>query len=132
MIVMLTWRRGSRILFEKTRRLEVPLDSLVKRLEAKPPPRIAGTAVFLTSDPDSTPTALLHSLKHFKVLHENNVIVTLVMDADSRASPDEGAHDGRAHLGVLPAHDRALRLHRDAQPAAHAFAHKDDAFTLTS
>ena len=75
--VMLTWRRGSRILFEKTRRLEIPLGDLVARLEAKPPPRVAGTAVFLTSDPESTPTALLHSLKHFKVLHEHNVILTV-------------------------------------------------------
>src|SRR5690606_25614127 len=66
MILMLTWRRGSRILFEKTRRLEVPLATLVENLEKHPPPRIAGTAIFLTSDPDSTPTALLHSLKHFK------------------------------------------------------------------
>ena len=77
MAVMLTWRRGSRLLFEKTRRLEIPLGELVARLEAKPPPRVAGTAVFLTSDPESTPTALLHSLKHFKVLHEHNVILTV-------------------------------------------------------
>jgi KUP system potassium uptake protein len=75
--VMLTWRRGTRILFEKTRRTEIPLGDLVARLEAKPPPRVAGTAVFLTSDPDSTPTALLHSLKHFKVLHEHNVVLTV-------------------------------------------------------
>jgi KUP system potassium uptake protein len=75
--VMLTWRRGTRILFEKTRRTEIPLGDLVARLEAKPPPRVAGTAVFLTSDPASTPTALLHSLKHFKVLHEHNVILTV-------------------------------------------------------
>ena len=79
MLVMITWRRGSRILFEKTRRVEVPLTQLVERLEANPPPRIAGTAIFLTSDPDSTPTALLHSLKHFKVLHETNAIVTVLM-----------------------------------------------------
>ncbi|MCR4282707.1 MAG: KUP/HAK/KT family potassium transporter, partial [Bauldia sp.] len=76
-IIMVTWRRGSRILFEKTRRLEVPLTELVHNLEKHPPPRISGTAVFLTGDPDSTPTALLHSLKHFKVLHEKNVIMTV-------------------------------------------------------
>ena len=76
-LVMWTWRRGTRILFEKTRRLEVPLTELVNNLEKHPPPRIAGTAVFLTGDPDSTPTALLHSLKHFKVLHEKNVILTV-------------------------------------------------------
>jgi KUP system potassium uptake protein len=76
-LIMGTWRRGTRVLFEKTRRLEVPLVELVHNLEKHPPPRISGTAVFLTGDPDSTPTALLHSLKHFKVLHEKNVIMTV-------------------------------------------------------
>jgi KUP system potassium uptake protein len=74
---MYTWRRGSRALFDKTRKTEVPLDSLVKSLERKPPCRVPGTAVFLTSDPTSAPTALMHSLKHYKVLHEKNVILTL-------------------------------------------------------
>ena len=77
MTVMYTWRRGSRLLFEKTRRSETPLKSLVKSLEKKPPARVSGTAVFLTSDPVSAPTALLHSLKHYKVLHEKNVILTI-------------------------------------------------------
>ncbi len=77
MAVMYTWRRGTRILFAKTRRLETPLVDLVKMLEEKPPQRVPGMAVFLTSDPDNAPTALLHSLKHYKVLHENNVILTI-------------------------------------------------------
>jgi KUP system potassium uptake protein len=77
MVVMYTWRRGSRLLFEKTRRLETPLDALVASLEKRPPPRVPGTAVFLTSDPTSTPTALMHSLKHYKVLHDKNVILTV-------------------------------------------------------
>ena len=77
MAVMYTWRRGSRMLFAKTRRQEMPLDTLVAMLEKKPPQRVPGTAVFLTSDPASAPTALLHSLKHYKVLHEKNVILTV-------------------------------------------------------
>jgi len=77
MTIMYTWRRGSRLLFEKTRRQETPLESLVKSLEKRPPARVPGTAVFLTSDPVSAPTALLHSLKHYKVLHEKNVILTI-------------------------------------------------------
>jgi KUP system potassium uptake protein len=76
-VIMRTWRTGSQILFEKTRKLELPLAKLVQMLEAKPPQRVAGTAVFLTSDPQSAPTALLHSLKHYKVLHEKNVILTV-------------------------------------------------------
>jgi KUP system potassium uptake protein len=77
MIVMYTWRRGTRLLFEKTRRQETPLKDLVAMLERKPPQRVPGTAVFFTSDPESAPTALLHSLKHYKVLHEQNVILTV-------------------------------------------------------
>src|ERR1700727_4082046 len=77
MLVMYTWRRGSRLLFEKTRRLETPLDDLIRMLERKPPQRVPGTAVFLTSEPKSAATALLHSLKHYKVLHEKNVIISV-------------------------------------------------------
>src|SRR5277367_497647 len=77
MLVMYTWRRGTRLLFAKTRRLEFPLADLVAMLEKRPPARVPGTAVFLTSDPMSAPTALMHSLKHYKVLHEKNVILTI-------------------------------------------------------
>jgi KUP system potassium uptake protein len=77
MLLMYTWRRGSRLLFEKSRKLEFPLADLVAMLEKKPPQRVPGTAVFLTSDPLSAPTALMHSLKHYKVLHEKNVILTI-------------------------------------------------------
>jgi len=89
MLVMYTWRRGSRLLFQKTRRLEVPLRMLVASLEKKPPLRVPGTAVFLTSDPDSAPTALLHSLKHYKVLHEKNVILTIEYAETPRVDESE-------------------------------------------
>jgi KUP system potassium uptake protein len=72
-----TWRRGAAILIQKTRRIEVPLHDLIKSLEKRPPHIVKGTAVFLTSDPSFVPTALLHNLKHNKVLHEHNVILTI-------------------------------------------------------
>src|SRR5580693_2563856 len=83
MLLMYTWRRGSRLLFEKSRKLEFPLADLVAMLERRPPQRVSGTAVFLTSDPATAPTALMHSLKHYKVLHEKNVILTI----DSAPTP---------------------------------------------
>jgi KUP system potassium uptake protein len=89
MIVMYTWRRGTRLLFEKTRRQEMPLKDLVARLERKPPQRVPGTAVFLTSDPHSAPTALLHSLKHYKVLHEHNVILTVETTDTPRVAKED-------------------------------------------
>lgn len=77
MLLMYTWRRGSKLLFEKSRKLEFPLADLVAMLEKRPPQRVPGTAVFLTSDRECAPTALMHSLKHYKVLHEKNVILTI-------------------------------------------------------
>ncbi len=89
MLLMYTWRRGSRLLFEKSRKLEFPLADLVSMLEKRPPQRVSGTAVFLTSDPASAPTALMHSLKHYKVLHEKNVILTIETAPTPRIDPAE-------------------------------------------
>ena len=80
MLVIFTWRKGANILAAKTRRLETPIHELVEMLEKRPPARVPGTAVFLTGDPNSAPTALLHSLKHYKVLHEDNVVLTVVIE----------------------------------------------------
>ncbi len=88
-LLILTWRRGTGILLNKTRRSEVPLDTLFRNLEKKPPHFVPGTAVFLTSDPEFAPTALLHNLKHNKVLHENNVILTVVTADTPRVSEEE-------------------------------------------
>ena len=75
--VMYTWRRGTAMLAAKTRKLETPLTSLIEMLRRSPPHRALGMAVFLTGDPDHAPTALLHNLKHNKVLHERNVFLTV-------------------------------------------------------
>ena len=88
-LIMLTWRRGAKILAAKTRRLETPVEVLIKSLEKSPPPRVPGTAVFLTATPDSAPTALLHSLKHYKVLHTNNVILTIITENVPRVAPQD-------------------------------------------
>ncbi len=54
-LVMMTWRRGTRILAEKTRKMDVPLDELIGMLEKSQPHRVKGTAIFLTSEPDRPP-----------------------------------------------------------------------------
>ena len=77
-MIMWTWVKGSAILQQKDRQNDMPLVELLAMLERKPPPKIPGTAVFLTANPDLAPVALLHSLKHFKCLHEQNVILTIV------------------------------------------------------
>jgi KUP system potassium uptake protein len=86
-VTIWTWRRGAAILIAKTRRTEVPLKDLIKSLEKRPPHIVKGTAVFLTSDPNFVPTALLHNLKHNKVLHEHNVILTIETAQTPRVDP---------------------------------------------
>ena len=76
-LVMWTWTRGTRIVTDKTRKDSLPLADLIEMLRARPPHRAPGTAIFLTSDPDIAPVALMHNLKHNKVLHEKNVILTV-------------------------------------------------------
>lgn len=78
MFLMRSWVRGTKILFEKSRRNDVPLDELVKNLEKSSVVRVPGTAVFLTSDPETAPSSLLHSLKHYRVLHQKNVLLTVI------------------------------------------------------
>ncbi len=76
-VVMWTWARGVRILTDKTRGDSLPLGDLIAMLAARPPFRQPGTAVFLTANHDLAPLALMHNLKHNKVLHEHNVILTV-------------------------------------------------------
>ena len=76
MLVMWTWVRGTKILLTRTRR-DVSTRDVFKGLEVNPPHAVKGTAVFLTADPEAAPTALLHNLKHNKVLHEHNVILNV-------------------------------------------------------
>jgi KUP system potassium uptake protein len=76
-VLMTTWRRGREVLIAQLRASAVPLEPFLKSLFLEPPQRVEGTAVFLTATPEATPHALLHSLKHYKVLHEQNVFLTV-------------------------------------------------------
>jgi KUP system potassium uptake protein len=76
-VLMWTWVRGSRIVFNKERKDSLPAADLFRMLEKSQPVRVKGTAVFLTSDPENAPGALLHNLKHNKVLHQRNIILTI-------------------------------------------------------
>ena len=77
----------------------MPLDLFIESIGASPPPRVPGTAVFLTSTPDRVPHALLHNLKHNKVLHERVVFLTVITRDIPRVPRGRaGAH--RATLGL--------------------------------
>jgi KUP system potassium uptake protein len=92
-VVMWTWMRGASILFERTHRDSIPLADLIETLKARRPDRVRGTAIFFTSDPEIAPTALLHNLKHNRILHEHNVVLT-VKTADAPRVPDNERFSG--------------------------------------
>ena len=75
--IMVTWRQGRELVVRQLRESSVPLVEFLQSLFVEPPRIVPGTAVFCTSTPDVTPHALLHSLKHYKVLHERNVFLTV-------------------------------------------------------
>ena len=74
---MMTWKQGRHILNEKMRTDAIELPSFLDAVFVSPPARVEGTAVFLTAEPGTVPNALLHNLKHNKVLHEQNLFVTV-------------------------------------------------------
>jgi len=75
--VLRTWRRGRELLHEEVRKEGIQLESFLPGLMLAPPVRVPGTAVFLTADKGVVPHALLHNLKHNKVLHQHNVLLTV-------------------------------------------------------
>ena len=76
-IVMSTWKQGRQLLAQSMRADAVDLGSFLEAVFVSPPVRVQGTAVFLTAAPGTVPNALLHNLKHNKVLHEHNLFVTV-------------------------------------------------------
>ena len=75
--LMMTWKQGRALLNEKLRADAIDLRSFLESVFVNPPTRVEGTAVFLTAESGTVPNALLHNLKHNKVLHENNLFVTV-------------------------------------------------------
>jgi KUP system potassium uptake protein len=78
--LMSTWKRGRIVLRERLEETGLPLELFLPDLETAKLPRVPGAAVFMAGDPQGTPLALLHNVKHNKVVHEQNVLLTLVTD----------------------------------------------------
>jgi KUP system potassium uptake protein len=75
--LMMTWKQGRALLNEKLRADAIDLKSFLEAVFVSPPTRVEGSAVFLTAEPGTVPNALLHNLKHNKVLHQHNLFVTV-------------------------------------------------------
>jgi KUP system potassium uptake protein len=88
-LLMITWKRGTELLRFVFRQTSMPLERFVATIEAMPPPRVPGTAVFMTAHPEGTPLVLLHHLKHNKALHEE-VIILSILTAEVPEVDDDG------------------------------------------
>jgi KUP system potassium uptake protein len=114
-----TWRRGRQILREEMQKEGIRLDTFIPGLMLAPPVRVEGTAVFMTSDKGVVPHALLHNLKHNKVLHERNVFLTVETltvpqaDRDRRMKIEpigDGFHRVTVRFGFMETPDVPLAL----------------------
>jgi KUP system potassium uptake protein len=113
-VLMTTWKRGRHIVSEILRENSLPVDLFLQDITRKRPPRVPGTAVFMTSDPAGVPVVLLHHLKHNKVLHETVVLMSVdgaeipYVPADERyesATLGEGFHRVVARYGFMETPD---------------------------
>jgi len=123
--LMLTWMRGREALAQKLRRDSVELKGLLESLERKPPVRVPGEGIFLLTDPNFAPSALLHNLKHNRVLHDTLVFIHVSTADEPRVPNAERNEISRlpldawlieAKFGFMETHNvpAALRLARSA------------------
>jgi KUP system potassium uptake protein len=95
--LMTTWRRGRHVLLETVGGGLMPIDDFLRSLALSSPHRVRGTAIFLYGNPDATPPALLHNLKHNQVLHERVVLLAVETEEVPHVDPDERV--SLEHLG---------------------------------
>jgi len=89
-VLMATWKKGRQLVWNRLKPASMPLDMFLAEMASnKQLPRVPGTALFMTANPEGTPIALLHNLKHNKVLHERNVLLTILTDEVPQVSPDK-------------------------------------------
>jgi len=110
-VLMATWKKGRLLVWNKLRPASMPLEMFLDDIAgSKRVPRVPGTALFMTANPEGTPIALLHNLKHNKVLHERNIILTILTDEVPQVNPEKrleieklaaGFHRMIGHYGFM-------------------------------
>lgn len=88
-IIMTTWKDGRKILGERLREKVMPLDAFLPLIQAAQPVRLPGVAVFLSSSPTGTPPALIHTLEHFRALHEKLILLSVQTQDVPHVAPAE-------------------------------------------
>jgi KUP system potassium uptake protein len=97
--MLMTWKRGRALMFRRLSEQGIPLKPFLEGLDAHPPTKVQGTAIFMTSTLDTVPHALLHNLKHNKVLHEHTVFLTIVTHDVPRVPPEDRVQFDRLLAG---------------------------------
>jgi KUP system potassium uptake protein len=133
-MVMATWKKGRELVWARLQPAAMPLEMFLDEMEQnRKVPRVSGIALFMTANPEGTPIALLHNLKHNKVIHEHNIILTIVTDEVPQVAPTKrlevkklamGFHRIIAHYGFMeepnvpellaaaPLYGEPINLHR--------------------
>ncbi|SPC06674.1 putative potassium transport system protein kup 2 [Cupriavidus oxalaticus] len=139
-IVMMTWLRGRQVLMAALRSSDLQLKTFLDSLFRAPPPRVQGTAVFLTATPDVVPHALMHNLNHNKVLHERVLFLTVTMKdvpwvpLSECASVESLGHDCyriTLRFGFMDQPDVSQALNAQLRESGLAFDMMDTSFFLS-
>ena len=117
-LIMITWMRGRAALAAKLRKESIELVGLLESLERRAPTRVAGAAVFMQTDPIYAPSALMHNLKHNRVLHDILVFITLETTDEPRADPDNRVSVKNLPLGAWLVEARFGYMEQPDVPAA--------------
>ena len=117
-LIMITWMRGRAALAAKLRKESIELVGLLESLEKRAPTRVAGAAVFMQTDPIYAPSALMHNLKHNRVLHDILVFITLETTDEPRADPDNRVTVKHLPLGAWLVEARFGYMEQPDVPAA--------------
>jgi KUP system potassium uptake protein len=117
-VTMRTWLRGRELVAERLRRESVELKGLLETLERRPPTRVAGVAVFLQTDPIYAPSALMHNLKHNRVLHDVLVFMTIETTDEPRVYSHDRVTVVRLPLGAFLVQARFGYMEQPDVPSA--------------
>jgi len=117
-VIVMTWLRGRQLLADRLRKDSVELVGLLETLERHPPTRVAGTAVFLQTDPVYAPSALMHNLKHNRVLHDILVFVTIETTDEPRVDRNDRVMVKKLPLGAFLVEARFGYMEQPDVPAA--------------
>ena len=98
-VLMSTWKRGRQLVWERVRANAMPALKFIDDIKRRDPSRVAGTAVYLAGSSEGTPIALLHNLKHNKVLHKRIVFLTVIIEEDSQVETSERLTVERLEVG---------------------------------